>query len=424
MGILSDSSLKGAHVGISVYDISEKKFLYNYQEASYFLPASNTKLFSLYEGMKWLGDSLIAVRYLETDTAFYLLPTGDPTLLHPDFARQPLISLLQKVKKNIYVLDANWDDKPWGSGWSWDDYNDDYMPERNALPVYGNFIRWVQEVQPPREPGGPTSISVYSIPEVNWKVRFSADTSSHLFHVQRKLEENIFEVTQGVDDHRMQDVPFITHTLASAVELLKDTVGPNIYSVDKERSARLMSFFKKRGLSWSVLHSQPVDSLYQPLMYHSDNFFAEQTLLMVSNQKLGIMNDQLIIDTLLETDLKNLPQKPNWADGSGLSRYNLFTPLDFVWLLDTMQVEFGLERMKRLLPTGGTGTLRNYYKQDSGYIFAKTGSLSDVLALSGYIISKKNHLLVFSVLVNNHLGPAYLIRRAVEAFLHQMRSQY
>ena len=145
---------------------------------------------------------------------------------------------------------------------------------------------------------------------------------------------------------------------------------------------------------------------------------------MVSNQKLGIMNDQMVIDTLLKTDLKNLPQKPNWADGSGLSRYNLFTPLDFVWLLNTMQVEFGLERMKRLLPTGGTGTLRNYYKQDSGYIFAKTGSLSDVLALSGYIISKKNHLLIFSVLVNNHLGPAYLVRRAVESFLHQIRSQY
>src|SRR5450432_4017437 len=63
----SDSTLSGAHVGISVYDISDKKFLYNYQEAKYFLPASNTKLFSLYEGLRWLGDSLTAARYVETD---------------------------------------------------------------------------------------------------------------------------------------------------------------------------------------------------------------------------------------------------------------------------------------------------------------------------------------------------------------------
>jgi D-alanyl-D-alanine carboxypeptidase/D-alanyl-D-alanine-endopeptidase (penicillin-binding protein 4) len=290
--------------------------------------------------------------------------------------------------------------------------------------VYGNFIRWVQEKQPPREPGASPSISVYSIPEVNWKVKFSADTSSRLFHVHRKMNENMFEVTQGFEAHRVQDVPFITHGLESAVELLKDTVGAHIYCLDKDHSALVLSAVKKRGLSWSLLHSQPVDSLFQPLMYHSDNFFAEQTLLMVSNQKLGIMNDELIIDTLLKTDLKNLPQKPNWSDGSGLSRYNLFSPLDFIWLLDTMQSEFGLERMKRLLPTGGTGTLRNYYKQDSGYIFAKTGSLSDVLAISGYLISKKNHLIVFSVLVNNHLGAAYLVRRAVETFLHKVRSQY
>ena len=419
-----DSSLSSAHVGISVYDITDKKFLYNYQEANFFLPASNTKLFSLYEGLKWLGDSLPTAHYLQTDTAFYLLPTGDPTLLHPDFEWQPLISLLQKIKKNIYILDANWDDQPWGSGWSWDDYNDDYMPERNALPVYGNFIRWVQEMQHTGEPGARASASIYSVPEVNWKVRFSPDTSSRRFHVQRKINENVFEVTEGVEEQRVQDVPFITHGLESAVELLKDTVSENIYQLDKYRSAQLLASFKKRGLSLAFLHSQPVDSLFRPMMYRSDNFFAEQTLLMVSNQKLGIMNDQMIIDTLLKTDLKNLPQKPNWADGSGLSRYNLFTPLDFVWLLDTMQFEFGLDRMKRLLPTGGTGTLRNYYKQDSGYIFAKTGSLSDVLALSGYIISKKNHLLVFSVLVNNHLGPSYLVRRAVESFLHGIRSQY
>ena len=100
-GIALDSALKDAHVGISVYDVSEKEFLYNYQESKYFLPASNTKLFSLYEGLKWLGDSLIAARYIQTDTAFFLLPAGDPTLLHPDFARQPLISLLQKLRKNI-----------------------------------------------------------------------------------------------------------------------------------------------------------------------------------------------------------------------------------------------------------------------------------------------------------------------------------
>jgi D-alanyl-D-alanine carboxypeptidase/D-alanyl-D-alanine-endopeptidase (penicillin-binding protein 4) len=160
------------------------------------------------------------------------------------------------------------------------------------------------------------------------------------------------------------------------------------------------------------------------MMFNSDNFFAEQTLLMVSNEKLGVMNDGRIIDSLLSSDLKELPQKPRWADGSGLSRYNLFTPADFVWLLNKMRTEFGIERLKRILPTGGTGTLGNYYKSDSGYIFAKTGSLNGVICISGYLYSKQNHLLIFSVLVNNHTGSPSGIRRAVEQYLEEIRRRF
>jgi D-alanyl-D-alanine carboxypeptidase/D-alanyl-D-alanine-endopeptidase (penicillin-binding protein 4) len=159
------------------------------------------------------------------------------------------------------------------------------------------------------------------------------------------------------------------------------------------------------------------------MMYRSDNFFAEQTLLMVSNERLGVMSDSQIIDTLLAGDLKGLPQKPSWVDGSGLSRYNLFSPQDFVWLLVQMKKEFGLSRMERLLPTGGTGPLAGYYKADSSFIFAKTGSLSGVICLSGYLMTKKNRLLIFSVMVNNHHASGSAIRRAIERFIESLRNQ-
>ena len=145
---------------------------------------------------------------------------------------------------------------------------------------------------------------------------------------------------------------------------------------------------------------------------------------MVSQAKLGEMNDGKIIDTLLKTDLRDLPQKPRWVDGSGLSRYNLFTPNDFVVLLQKMKQEVGMKRIQGILPTGGKGTLSNLYKQDSNYIFAKTGTLSGVVALSGYLYTKKNKLLIFSVLVNNHTGSASEIRKRVEAFLNGIRARY
>ncbi|HEY4336992.1 MAG TPA: D-alanyl-D-alanine carboxypeptidase, partial [Puia sp.] len=377
-----------------------------------------TKLFTLYAGLKFLGDSLVGIRYRETDTALFLRPAGDPTLLHPDFPDQVVIRFLQKVKKPVYLYDHGWVDNAWGKGWAWDDYNEPYMAERSPLPVYGNTIRWVQEMQKPQggDAGFEASPSVYSLPEVDWPVKFTTDTARHSFFVKRDKEENIFRVTEGKEKYKTQDVPFITNGVASALLLLNDTIGKPIFIRNK--------FSLSLSDGWKVIHSRPVDSLFRPMMYRSDNFFAEQTLLMAANESLGVMGDEFVIRELLEGDLRGLPQKPVWVDGSGLSRMNLFTPRDFVWLLDKMSRDFGLSRMERLLPTGGVGTLGNYYKSDSSFIFAKTGSLSGVVSLSGYLITVKGRLLIFSVLVNNYSGGGTAVRKDVETLIHAIRQRY
>ena len=403
----SQPGLVSAQVGICLYDPARAAYLYEQQSNKYFIPASNTKLFSLYAGMKHLGDSLVGIRYREMDTAVFLMPSGDPTFLHPAFSSQPVMDFLKKTHKSLWITDDNWEDRPLGRGWAWDDYNDDYMPERSPLPVYGNVIRWVRDS---------VSSSFYSIPDINWSVRFSPDTLKRSFEVERDFHRNVFTITEGKDNYKVQDVPFITEGTISAAIMLKDTVGRTVFTRHgSSASGRLPG-------PVHVIHSRPVDSLFRPMMYHSDNFFAEQTLLMVSNERLGQMNDRQIIDTLLNTDLKDLPQRPYWVDGSGLSRNDLFTPRDFVWLLNRMKDEFGLPRLKGILPTGGTGTLSNYYRKDSGYIFAKTGSLSGVVALSGYLVTKKDHLLIFSILVNNNSDPA--VRRKIEGFLEGIRERY
>ncbi len=408
--------LASSQVGICLYDPARSTFLLEQQADKYFIPASNTKLFSLYAGLKYLGDSLVGLRYRETDTALFLVPAGDPTFLHPSFGHQPVMDFLRRTKKSLWLTDANWDEEAFGHGWAWDDYNDDYMPERSALPVFGNVIRWVEDA---------VSSSFYSIPDINWEVRFSPDTTKKGFHVQRDFHKNAFEIMEGQHTSKTQDVPFITEGIASAAELLKDTVGRTVHTRHQLPAPAHRSEIVPAGTHdplLHVIHSRPVDSMFQPMMYNSDNFFAEQTLLMVSNELLGRMNDADIIDTLLKTDLKGLPQRPYWVDGSGLSRNDLFTPRDFVWLLNKMKDEFGLARLKGILPTGGKGTLSNYYKKDSGFIFAKTGSLSGVVALSGFLITKKDRLLIFSILINNNGYPT--VRRKLESFLEGVREKY
>jgi D-alanyl-D-alanine carboxypeptidase/D-alanyl-D-alanine-endopeptidase (penicillin-binding protein 4) len=423
--ILQDPSLSKAHVGISLYDVADKKYLYNYQGDKYFVPASNTKLVTCFAALKYLGDSLVGIRYLENDTAVFLLPAADPTFLHPEFKKQPVGDFLKATTKNVYITDQDWKDRALGSGWGWSDYNEDYMAERSPLPVYGNIVTWVQEAPPAKPNEGndfAPSPSIYSIPEVNWKVRFTADTAAKTFNVEREQADNIYHITQGREKRKEQQVPFVTNGLQSALELLPDSIGKEIIYKAWKSTRSLQSLI--RSTKPTVLHSQPTDSLLKPMMHRSDNFYAEQTLLMVSNQKLGVMSDRQIIDTLLKSDLADLPQAPRWVDGSGLSRYNLFSPQDFVTILDKMQQQFGIERLKNILPTGGRGTLGNFYKKDSGYIYAKTGTLSGVVALSGYLYTRKNKLIIFSVLVNNHNGNAVAIRRNVEAFLTNIRNKY
>jgi D-alanyl-D-alanine carboxypeptidase/D-alanyl-D-alanine-endopeptidase (penicillin-binding protein 4) len=109
------------------------------------------------------------------------------------------------------------------------------------------------------------------------------------------------------------------------------------------------------------------------------------------------------------------------VDGSGLSRYNLFSPKDFVFILEKLKNEFGIERMKRILTTGGQGTLKAYYDNSVGFIYAKTGSMSNNVSLSGYLFTKKNKMLIFSVQINSYNGSGRAGRRAIEKMLQQIR---
>ena len=414
--VLDAKALQTAHVGISIFDPSTNKYLYNYQGDKYFVPASNTKLPTCYAAMKYLGDSLVGAMLLEKDTAILIIPTGDPTLLHPDFKTQPLINVLKKEKRNIYINNDNWQEEALGSGWSWNDYDQYYMAERNSFPVYGNVLDWTQEINERNKPP-----LVYSIPETNWDVTFSDTEKAKAFSVARNIGTNSYTITQGMEKKKTISIPFITNGVQSSLELLKDTIFREITTIDLNKIISIQNGLRNE---LKKIHSQPTDSLLKPMMHRSDNFFAEQSLLMVSNEMLGVMNDAKIIDTILKTDFKDLPQKPRWVDGSGLSRYNLFTPQDFIAILNKMKNEFGMDRIKVIFPTGGEGTISSYYKKDNGYIYAKTGTLSGVVAFSGFLYTKKGKLLIFSTLVNNHQATSTEVRKAMEKFLQGVRNKY
>ncbi len=400
----SNPDFAPAHVGIVVFDPANNKFLYSYQGEKYFIPASNTKLFSLYAGLKYLGDSLTAARYKMEDDVLILQATGDPTFLHPDFKNQPLLKFLQQDKFQKISINTAFASRPLGSGWAWSDYAEPYMAERDPFPMYGNVLTVIFNGD-----------SLKTIPPILKPVVIGMPEKDQPWDVTRNLGGHFFTIENGKGTTaKEKTITMAMEKGTFAARYLADTLH-------KEVTNEVTPLSKNESIA---IHSQPVDSFYKMMMHRSDNFFAEQTLLMASNEKLGQMSDIKLIDTLLKTDLKDLPQKPKWVDGSGLSRYNLFSPKDFVWLLNKLQNEFSLERIKIILPGANEGTLAGLYKGYSQHIFAKTGSLSNNIALSGYLITRHNKTLLFSVLVNNHQTTASAIRKQIEKFLTSIIDKY
>lgn len=436
--LLHDSAVNTGHMGICIYEPATGKYWYDYNSNHYFIPASNTKLFTLYTGMKYLGDSLVGLRYQYFyDTAINLLPTGDPTFLHSDFSTQPVLDFLKQQKKTLYIKGAA-TIEPLGYGWAWDDYNSSYMAERNSFPAYGNTISVSLN-------GFKEIYDTYTVPD--WNITpayfrnyipdyFSLDARTRIlkkdsaerkklvmqFNVQRDRASNKINLLQGSTVFKSSQIPFVTNGINTAVDILKDELHAKISTGILTDNSLYPGI--QEHLKWHTIHSRPSDSLFKPMMHHSDNFFAEQTLLMASNEFLGYMSDAAIIDTVLKTSLKEVPQRPKWVDGSGLSRYNLFTPRSFVYILNKMKDEFGMARMQCILPTGGEGTISSYYKKEAGYIYAKTGTLSNNCAFSGYLFTKKGRLLIFSVLNNNYISGATPVRRAVERFLESIHEKF
>jgi len=400
--LINSAALKTAHLGISIYNLQKDKFLYNHNAEKYFVPASNTKIPTCYMAMKYLGDSLPGLKVTELDDKLVVEGAGDPTLLDPEFKYQPVFDFLKKNRKPIFANVDSLNTEMWGSGWSWSDFADDYMAERSALPIYSNVV-WFNK----KNNGQP---EFFPKQKIFVKVEGSGD---FLKNVTRDLRTNSYTAvfdTKGQSEIR---VPFITNSTMSW-NLLADTLGKAI-----EFAEPINGEFKNH-----TIFSQPTDSVLKIMMHRSDNFFAEQMLLMASNALLNKMTNQEVIDTILKTDFKNIPQLPVWVDGSGLSRYNLFSPQDFVFILKKMKQDFGMSRIEAIFPTGGSGTISSYYLNEKGHIFVKTGTLSGVVALSGFLYTRKKQLLLFSILVNNHRTSASEVRRSIEKFLKTIRRNY
>ena len=399
--LLNNAAVKEGHIGVSVFNVNTGTYLYNYNAERYFTPASNQKIFTLYAGLSTLGDSLASAVIYNTKDKTYLQPLGDPSFLLQEFAAQPLLEYLKKDTTPIVVSMGAWQETPMGKGWMWDDYVDEYSAERSALPIYGNNMYLSGTAN------SFTAVPSYFAKSVKWENKpfYSADK----YGLQRALNENVFYAPQK--EVKNGAFPFLTYDGRTNASLLGDTTHRDVtYSIDNFPVAQTSA-------EATTIYSIRAKELFRPMMERSDNFFAEQTLLMSSMKSTGVMKVDSFLKKFVNEKMNDVPQPIQWVDGSGLSRYNLCTPQSIIYVLNKMQQEFGMGTIKELFPTGGEGTIKSYYNSIAGSIFAKTGTLSDNSAFSGILITKKKTVLAFSLMVNNYQKGGRAIRMAFQDFL-------
>ncbi|MBT1703104.1 D-alanyl-D-alanine carboxypeptidase [Chryseosolibacter indicus] len=392
------------HTGFMLYDVDKKKVIYEYNSNKYFTPASNTKIFTFYTSLRIIGDSIPALKYVERNDSLIFWGTGDPSFLYKfTYNNNRLYNFLQKHPKSLYFSNANFSTSHFGSGWAWDDYNSAYSPERSPFPVYGNIFTVKK------------SGSLLRIYPSYFEKHFAIGERREREEVVRELHSNDFKIHPGVrsPQYKEWDIPIRLNQLL-ITDLLTDTLKRAVTPVHTKLSAPAIPYY-----------SIPADSLFRVMMQESDNFIAEQLLLICAGIVRDTLKPEIAIKYSIENYLQDLPDKPIWVDGSGLSRYNLFTPRSIVKLWEKIYEQRPKERLFPLLATGGVnGTVKNWYKADKPYFFGKTGTLSNNHTLSGFLVTKSGKTLIFSFMNNNYVTSTSEIRKNMQEILYNIYNQY
>ena len=373
-------------VGLLVVDPTTKDTLYNIHAEKYFTPASTTKIFTLYTALKLLPERIPTIKYISKNDTLFFEGTGDPTQLHPYFKDSTTVQFLSKYDKLAWHTN-NYSGDLLGPGWAWEDYQYYYQVERGALPLYGNVAHIYHDK------------TLQVSPKLFEPNVMNLDHSSN-----REIEENAFYYTNTRRD--TIEIPFRTDS----------TLTKKLLAGVLNRPITIKGTMPKgeKTTLWGI----PSDSVYKRMMHESDNFLADQLLVLSS----GILSDTLNGETarkyILENELSNLRQAPRWVDGSGLSRYNLFTPESMVAVLDKLRQELTQERLFNFFVPGGIP------EHAPPYIYAKSGSVGNNYSLNGYVLTKSGKILIFSFMNNHYLIKSQDIRKQVQEFLKHLHETY
>ncbi|KTC80503.1 D-alanyl-D-alanine carboxypeptidase/D-alanyl-D-alanine-endopeptidase [Legionella cherrii] len=415
------------NLGIVVLDLTSGKVLYRRNAQRLYIPASNLKLFSEAAALMVLGPDYRFKNQLSLSAGtiqqgvlqgnVYVRLSGDPS-----FSRDDLNTLLSSLKEwnihaiqgNVYIDSSLANVDPYPPGWLTTDLSYSYGAPNAPVMVDSN--RLTVTVNPGAQAGDPAVVEVddgggaialnnQTTTKVDSKgcgVGFSLDQENHL----------TVRGCVGVGQWAVQQRLAIKNPLMYAQAMIKSQLAKSNIQLNGQVQ---LGKTPAGSLLIATQHSKQLSQLMADTLKPSDNLYAD-SLYLHTAEKLnnGIpvnwRDAQSLVKNFLQSQTGIDFSNAIFTDGSGLSRYSLVTPEQTISLLKFLYQRFPLsyEYIAALPISGRDGTLQKRFKipTQQGFVRAKTGTMTGINSLSGYLYTANGHTLAFAMYVNRQPGKA------------------
>jgi D-alanyl-D-alanine carboxypeptidase/D-alanyl-D-alanine-endopeptidase (penicillin-binding protein 4) len=421
-----------ARWGILIEPLSPttNRSLYNHEGDRYFIPASNAKLLTTAAALRQLGSEFrIRTSIYQTSAgSLRVVGRGDPSLTDAQ-----LKDLTQQLKRQgvrnvqqLVVDDSYFQGDTLNLTWEWEDVQSDYGAAVNSLILNQNAVDLTLS---PQQVGQPL--------RVNWADAIAAK--------QWRLENNSVTAKAATPDSiavtAVLGQPLLQIKGQLGVDAKPEVIGlpvlnPGEYFLEHFRnvlvaegiSVESATVESNKGVTGTQelakIESPPLATLLVETNQESNNLYAEVLLRTLGSFRHDTLPSttqtaELGLKTLKETltALGVDPQSYSLVDGSGLSRQNLVSPEAIAQTLKRMAQMPQATIYRASLPTAGVnGTLSQRFLNTAaqGNLQAKTGTLTGVSALSGYLDVPGYQPLVFSIMVNQSDQSPTTQRQAID----------
>ncbi len=445
--VISAPSLARSHWSILVRSLDRGDIVFEHESRKLVMPASNMKVFTMAAAAARLGWSYRFATTLESAAPIVngmlagdliVRGSGDPSIgsrngveakTFDEWAAQLRAAGITTVDGRVIGVDDAFDDEEIGNGWSWDDLGYSYAAPVGALTFNESLV--TVTARPGAAAGAPAIIEVspadhgFSIVS---RVTTSAADKPETVDVRRARGGSVLEaigtVPLGGERPAVVNASVENPTLFFAQSLRHALIsrGIQVSGTAADRDDLAPDDPARLPIPSRVLathESAPLSEIGRTFLKVSQNLYGE---LLV--KKLGesagegstARGQQVIRETLggwgVPADSYIL------ADGSGLSRMNFVSAEALVDILEHVYADRAArEGFLQALPIGGEdGTLRNRLKAawTTGRVHAKTGSIANARALSGYVTTRSGETMVFSIVANNFSLPAWRIERVID----------